>query len=78
MTEKMLRTFEREILRRIYGPVQDQGRWRTRRDSEIYNLYKVLTVVNDIKIRSTGWAGHIMRMEGRRSRKRFRMGNFII
>jgi len=35
MTEQMLRTFERKIIIRIYGPVQDQGRWRTRRDSEI-------------------------------------------
>jgi len=71
MTEQMLRTFERKILRRIYGPVQDQGHWRTRRESEIYNLYKVLIIVNDIKIRSTGWAGHIMRMDVRRPRKRF-------
>jgi len=78
MTEQMLRTFERKILRRIYGPVQDNGRWRTRWDSEIYNLYKGMIIVDDIKIRSIGRAGHIIRMEGRRPRKRFLMGNFII
>jgi hypothetical protein len=28
MTEQMLCTFERKILRRIYGPVEDKRRWR--------------------------------------------------
>jgi hypothetical protein len=36
MTEQMLCTLEREMLRRIYGPMQDKGRWRPRWNSEIY------------------------------------------
>jgi hypothetical protein len=29
-SENALSTFERKILRRIYGPVQDNGQWRVR------------------------------------------------
>jgi hypothetical protein len=34
-----LSTFERKILRRIYGPVQDNGQWRIRYNKELYELY---------------------------------------
>jgi len=32
--------------------------------SKIYNLYKDLNIVDDIKIRRPVWAGHIIRVEG--------------
>jgi len=38
MTEQMLCTFERKILRIIYGPIQDKGRWRPGRNSEFFYL----------------------------------------
>jgi hypothetical protein len=63
----MLNTFERKILRRIYGPTQEGGRWRHRWNNELYSLYNEPIIVEDIKIRRLGWAGHIIRMEeGRR------------
>jgi hypothetical protein len=65
MTEQMLCTFERTIVRRIYGPVQDKGHCRPRWNSEICNLYKVLNIVVDIKIIRLGWAGHITYKNGR-------------
>jgi hypothetical protein len=37
--ENALSTFERKILRRIYGPVQDNGQWRIRYNKELYELY---------------------------------------
>jgi hypothetical protein len=73
MTEQMLCTFESK-LRRIYGPIQDKRRWRSRWNSEICNLYKVLNIVDDIKIGRMGWAGHVARMED----ERVLMRNFII
>jgi len=73
MTEQMLCTFESR-LRRIYGPIQDKRRWRPRWNSEIYNLYKVLSIVDNIKIRRTGWEAHVARMED----ESFLMGNCII
>jgi hypothetical protein len=73
MTQQMLCTFGSR-LRRIYGPIQDKRRWRPRWNSEIYNLYKVLNIVDDIKIRRIGWADHVARMED----ERVLMENFVI
>jgi hypothetical protein len=47
----MLNTFERKILRRIYGPTQEGERWRHRWNDELYTLYNDLNIVEDIKIR---------------------------
>jgi hypothetical protein len=38
-SENALSTFERKILRRIYGPVQDNSQWRIRYNKELYELY---------------------------------------
>ena len=38
--------------------------------SEIYSLYKQPIIVEDIKIRRLGWAGHIKRMEEERIPKK--------
>jgi hypothetical protein len=50
-SEQMLNTFERKILRRIYGPTQEGGWWRPRWNNELYSLHKELNIVEDIKIR---------------------------
>jgi len=63
----MLNTFERKILRRIYGPTQEGGRWRPRWNRELYSLYSDPNIVEDIKI---GRAGHIIRMEEERTLKK--------
>ena len=55
MTQQMLCIFQRKILRRIYGPIQDKGR-----NSKIYNLYKDLNIVEGIKIRRLEWSGYII------------------
>jgi len=68
--QQMLNTFERKILRRIYGPTQEGGRWRPRWNSELCSLYNEPNIVGDIKIRRLGWAGHIIRMEEERIPKK--------
>jgi hypothetical protein len=72
----MLNTFERKILRRIYGPIQEEGRWRLRWNNKLYSLDNGLNIVEDIKIRSVGWAGHIVRMEDGRIPKMGLNGRF--
>jgi len=52
--EQMLNTSERKKLRRIYGTTQEEGRWRRRWNSELYNLYNEPNIVEDIKIRIFG------------------------
>jgi len=42
-------TWERKILGRIYGPMVEQRMWRLRTDLELWELYKDLEIVADIK-----------------------------
>jgi hypothetical protein len=56
----------KEILRRIYGTIQDKGHWLHRRSSEIYNSYKDLNIVDDIQ-----WERHVMTVENERISKIF-------
>jgi hypothetical protein len=71
-----LNTFERKILRRIYGPTQVVGCWHSRWNNELYSLYSEPNIVEDIKIRRLKWAGH--NKDGRRkdSKKKVLNGNF--
>jgi hypothetical protein len=71
----MLNTFERKILRRIYGPTQEGACWRPRWNNELYSLYNEPNI-EDIKIRRLGWAGHIIRMEEERIPEEVLNGNF--
>jgi hypothetical protein len=50
-SENALRVLERKILRRIFGPVNDNGQWRIRYDHEVYELYKEPDLVTCNKIR---------------------------
>ncbi len=64
------------MLRRIYGPAQEGGRWRPRWNNELYRLYNDLNIVEDIKIRRLGWAGHVIRMADERIPKKVLNGTF--
>jgi hypothetical protein len=75
-SEQMLNTFERKILRRIYGPTHERKCWRSRWNNELYSLYKEPNIVEDIKIRRVEWAGHIIGMEEKRIPKKVLNRNF--
>jgi hypothetical protein len=60
----------------IYGPTQEEGHWHHRWNNELYRLYNDLNIVEDIRIRRLGWAGHIMRMEEGRIPKKVLNGKF--
>ena len=49
MDVKRLNTWDRKILRRIYGPEVEQGMWRERTNQELRELYEDLDIVADIK-----------------------------
>ena len=55
---------------------QYKGCWHPVWNGEIYNLYKGINIVDDIKIRRLGWAGHIVRMEDERISKKVLNGKF--
>ena len=49
-TEKMLMTWERKILRKIYGPTKENGHRRITTDEELITKYKSQDIVTVIKI----------------------------
>ena len=67
--EHRLSIFERKILRRIYGPVSDGGRWRIRTNQELYQLCGENDVVKFCKLSILRWAGHVIRQDDDLSRR---------
>lgn len=61
-TENRLATFERKILRKIYGAIKDNNGWRIRMNHELYRLYKSADVIAFVKLNRLRWAGHVSRM----------------
>jgi len=43
-------TWERKILRKIYGPKNEQGVWRIRSNLEIQYMYKSPDIMTEIKV----------------------------
>jgi len=54
-TEKMLMTWERKILRKIYGLTKENRQWRIKTDAELITTYKSQDIVTVIKVGMT-WA----------------------
>lgn len=66
---KILNAWERKVLRKIFGPTYEQGFWRIKTNAELYELYKDINIVVDIKLRRLEWLGHVARMENNRTPK---------
>jgi hypothetical protein len=61
--ENALRIFERKILRKIYGPVMENGIWRNRYNDELNEIIKGEDIVRFIKAQRIRWLGHVERLE---------------
>ena len=69
--EQHLRIFERKILKKIFGPVQDRdGSWGIRMNHELGELIRNADIVRLIKSRRIAWLGHVMQMDEKRICKR--------
>jgi hypothetical protein len=69
--EQYLSIFECKILRKIFGPVQNEdGFWRIRMNHELSKLKGNADIVRFIKSRRIAWLGHVMRMDEKRTPKR--------
>jgi hypothetical protein len=53
--DRSLRTWERKVLRKIFGPVYDNGIWRIRTNKELMALYQELDTVAEIKKARLRW-----------------------
>jgi hypothetical protein len=65
-----LRIFERKIVRRIYGPINEEESWRIRTNKEIEDILEGAYTVKFIKSLRKRWCGHIECMNNERMPKK--------
>jgi hypothetical protein len=74
--KQRLRIFERRILRKIFGPVKNEGgSWRIKVNYEMNKLIENTDIVRFIKGRRISWLGHVMRINDKRTPKVYRYEN---
>jgi len=62
MTNKMM-TFERNIMRKIFGPTRtNDGYWRIKTNEEINDILKGQNIIEFIKKQRLKWLGHVERV----------------
>jgi len=54
--------FERQTLRKVFGPVNIDNIWRIRNNVEIDKLIECADIVRFVKAQRIKWLGHIQRM----------------
>jgi hypothetical protein len=62
-TDENILIFKRQILRKIFGPINIDNIWRIRSNTEIDKLIKGADIVRFIKAQRIKWLGHIQRMD---------------
>jgi len=65
-----LLVFERNILRRIFGPTKENEIWRIKTNEELDKLLKHKNIVSNIKAQRLSRFGHVQRMPGTRAGKK--------
>jgi len=61
--ENNLHIFERQILKKIFGPVNIDNVWRIRNNMEIGNIIEGADIARIIKAQRIKWLGHIQRLD---------------
>jgi len=63
-------TFERRILRRIFGPTKENQILRVETNEELDKLIKYKNIINHIKVQRLSWFGYVQRMSDTRTVKK--------
>lgn len=61
--ESRLIVFENKVLRKIFGPINDEGVWRIRKNRELRTLYQDPDIIALIKSNRISWLGHVLRRD---------------
>ena len=64
-----LLVFERRMLRRIFGPNNENGTWRIKTNQELDEIIKNKNLINFIRTQRLSWLSHVERMQGTRMLK---------
>jgi hypothetical protein len=68
--EQALLIFERKVFRKIYGPKNENGEWKSRTNQELEKMSKGENIVKWIKGQRISWLGHLERKEEDRMPKK--------
>jgi hypothetical protein len=68
--------FERNILRKIYGPVLENDGWRLGWKNELCDIYNDLNIIEDIILKRLRWPGQRHRTGNERITKNILGGKF--
>jgi hypothetical protein len=63
LEEKMIITWERKILRRIFGPKKEDVTWNIRTNKELTELYNNPNIEAKIRSRRIAWLRQLIRMD---------------
>jgi hypothetical protein len=63
--ERALNTWERKIIRKIYGPINEGGQWRIKTNTEFQKLYGKQDMVAFIKKGRLRWLGLVERKDSK-------------
>ena len=56
--------FERKVLRKIFGPTNENDIWRIKTNQELDKIIiEHKNIINFIRAQRLGWLGHIERMQ---------------
>jgi hypothetical protein len=58
-----LMIFERKVLRKIFGPTNENGIWLIKNNQELDKIIKHKNIINCIRAQRLGWLYHIGRMQ---------------
>ena len=65
MDSNKLKIFERKIIRKIHGAVNEEGIWRIRNNTEIEQILENENIVKFIKSDRIRWLAHVERIPKR-------------
>ena len=69
-----LKSFERKMLRKMYGPVREEGSWRIRDNNELQAPVHEKDIVKFKESERLRWLGNVERMSKERMPKRMLKG----